>query len=120
MFISNLLNIILTKNENNIYGFNKYYLSTIYDPPYSLNNIIYNLPDNNKKENIVKDNKENNNENKDKDEEMQVEEESNKENLNIKLLIDIGIIYLNEAYSIFEKYIKVINNLKKINNIFIL
>ena len=85
MFISNLLNIILTKNENNIYGFNKYYLSTIYDPPYSLNNIIYNLPDNNKKENIVKDNKENNNENKDKDDEMQVEEESNKENLNIKL-----------------------------------
>ena len=113
ILISNLFNIILTKKENNIYAFNKYYLSTIYDPPYSLNNIVYNLPDNNKKENIVKDDKENNNENKDKAIEMQVEEENNKENINIKLLIDIGIIYLNEAYWIFEKHIKVINNLKK-------
>ena len=114
MFISNLLNIIISKKENNIYAFNKYYLSTIYDPPYSMNNnIIYNLPDTNKKEDPVKEDKENDNENKDKDVEMKVEEENDKENIKINLLIDIGIVYLNEAYSIFEKYIKIINDLKK-------
>ena len=113
MLISNLLNIIVTKKENNIYAYNKYYLTTIYDPPYSMNNIIYNLPDNNQKENIIKDDKENNNDKKNKEAEMIVEEENNKENIIINLLIDIGIVYLNEAYSIFEKYIKVINNLKK-------
>ena len=107
IFISNLLNIIISKKENDIYAFNKYYLCTIFDPPYSLNNIItINLTTN-------KENKENNNENKDKDVEMKVVEEIKKENLNINSLLDIGIVYLNEVFSIFNKYIKVINNLDK-------
>ena len=44
---------------------------------------------------------------------MKVVEEIKKENLNINSLLDIGIVYLNEVFSIFNKYIKVINNLDK-------
>jgi hypothetical protein len=44
---------------------------------------------------------------------MKIVEEIKKENLNINSLLDIGIVYLNEVFSIFNKYIKVINNLDK-------
>ena len=111
ILITNLLNIIITKKENDVYAFNKYYLSTIFDPPYSLNNYItYNINDNNRKEitdRDIKEKKEN------KDVEMKVEEEDKKENINLSQLNDIGLAYLNEVYTFFDKYIKVINNLNK-------
>ena len=111
ILITNLLNIIITKKENDVYAFNKYYLSTIFDPPYSLNNYItYNINDNNRKEITDKDIKE---KNENKDVEMKVEEEDKKENINLSQLNDIGLAYLNEVYTFFDKYIKVINNLNK-------
>ena len=109
MFVSNLLNIIITKNENDIYAFNKYYLSTIYDPPYSSNsNITYNLSN-------IKDadHKDEEDKDKDKDVEMKVEGENKTEKINLNQLIDIGIEYLNESYSFFEKYIKILDNTNK-------
>ena len=114
--VSNLLNIIISKNENNKFSFNKYYLSTIFEPPYSVTNYItlsYNVTYNNQKENSTKEDKDKeNNENKEKGAEMQIEEEKN-QNININLLDDIGITYLSEAYSIYDKYIKLIPNLNK-------
>ena len=111
ILITNLLNIIITKKENDVYAFNKYYLSTIFDPPYSLNNYItYNINDNNRKEIPDRDIKE---KNENKDVEMKVEEEDKKENINLSQLNDIGLAYLNEVYTFFDKYIKVINNLNK-------
>ena len=111
ILITNLLNIIITKKENDVYAFNKYYLSTIFDPPYSLNNYItYNINDSNRKEIIDKDIKE---KNENKDVEMKVEEEDKKENINLSQLNDIGLAYLNEVYTFFDKYIKVLNNLSK-------
>ena len=111
ILITNLLNIIITKEENDVYAFNKYYLSTIFDPPYSLNNYItYNINDNNRKEITDKDIKE---KNENKDVEMKVEEEDKKENINLSQLNDIGLAYLNEVYTFFDKYIKVLNNLSK-------
>ena len=114
MFISNLFNIIITKNENDIYAFNKHYLCTIYDPPYSANsNITYNLPN-------IKDINNKNEEDKDKDVEMKIEGENKKENININQLRDIGVGYLNESYSFFEKYIKNSLNQKKLNLLFLI
>ena len=111
ILITNLLNIIITKEENDVYAFNKYYLSTIFDPPYSLNNYItYNINDNNRKEITDRDIKE---KNENKDVEMKVEEEDKKENINLSQLNDIGLAYLNEVYTFFDKYIKVLNNLSK-------
>ena len=111
ILITNLLNIIITKEENDVYAFNKYYLSTIFDPPYSLNNYItYNINDSNRKEITDKDIKE---KNENKDVEMKVEEEDKKENINLSQLNDIGLAYLNEVYTFFDKYIKVLNNLSK-------
>ena len=107
IFISNLLNIIITKDENDIYAFNKYYLSTIYDPPYSLNsNITYNISN-------IKDTNNKNEDVKDKDVEMKVEGENKNDKINLNQLIDIGIEYLNESNSFFEKYIKIFDNINK-------
>ena len=107
IFISNLLNIIITKDENDIYAFNKYYLSTIYDPPYSLNsNITYNISN-------IKDTNDKNEDVKDKDVEMKVERENKNDKINLNQLIDIGIEYLNESNSFFEKYIKILDNINK-------
>ena len=107
IFISNLLNIIITKDENDIYAFNKYYLSTIYDPPYSLNsNITYNISN-------IKDTNNKNEDVKDKDVEMKVEGENKNDKINLNQLIDIGIEYLNESNSFFEKYIKILDNINK-------
>ena len=107
IFISNLLNIIITKDENDIYAFNKYYLSTIYDPPYSLNsNITYNISN-------IKDANNKNEDVKDKDVEMKVEGENKNDKINLNQLIDIGIEYLNESNSFFEKYIKILDNINK-------
>jgi hypothetical protein len=107
MFVSNLLNVIITKNENDIYAFNKYYLSTIYDPPYSVNsNITYNVSN-------IKDVGHKDEEDKDKDVEMKVERENKNDKINLNQLIDIGIEYLNESNSFFEKYIKILDNINK-------
>ena len=107
IFISNLLNIIITKDENDIYAFNKYYLSTIYDPPYSLNsNITYNISN-------IKDTNNKNEDVKDKDVEMNFEGENKNDKINLNQLIDIGIEYLNESNSFFEKYIKILDNINK-------
>ena len=117
LLISNLLNIIISRNENNIFAFNKYYLSTIFEPPYSLTNYLtlsYNIIDNNKKENITKEGEDKEiSDNNGQNVEMKVEEEEKKQNVNINLLNDIGIIYLNEAHSVYDKYMKLLPNLNK-------
>ena len=61
----------------------------------------------------IKDINNKNEEDKDKDVEMKIEGENKKENININQLRDIGVGYLNESYSFFEKYIKIIDNTNK-------
>ena len=95
---TNLYNIILTKKENDKYGFNKYYLSTIFDPPYN----PYELPlDYPKKENE---------ENNESEQDTKVKEEINE---NTKLLIETSITYLKEIYSLFENKIETIDDISK-------
>ena len=106
ILIANLLNIIITKKEKNIYAFNKYYLCTIFDPPYSLNNYITNFLFNNKTDN------ENANKEKDKEDNIEMKQE-NDNKINLDLLIDISINYLFEINAIFEQNIKVIPNINK-------
>ena len=45
---SNLFNVIVAKNENDKYAFNKYFLSTIIDPPYNPYNYVPSYVTNNK------------------------------------------------------------------------
>ena len=111
LLVSNLINIIITKKENDVYAFNKYNLSTIFDPPYSSNNIvILSISDNNKKENINKENSDN----KDRDVEMKIDEKDWGGNINLSQLIDIGLVYLNETYSFIDEYIKINNPNKSV------
>ena len=96
---SNLFNVILVKNENNDnYAFNKYYLSTIIDPPYKP--YAYSPPK------PADENKENG-ENKEENIPINTYEEST------NLLIDISINYLKEIYFIFENKIETIHDLNK-------
>ena len=100
ILFSNLFNIIITKNENDKYSFNKYFLSTIFDPPYSPYNYVPSYVINNA----------------DKDNSAEKTEEDNKKKEaeeNINLLIDVNISYLKEIYSIFENKIEIINDLNK-------
>ena len=87
---SNLFNAILAKNENDKYAFNKYFLSTIIDPPYNPYNYVPSYVTNNKEK-----------------------EEKNPLEESINLLINSSISYLKEIYSIFENKIEIINDLKK-------
>ena len=87
---SNLFNVILAKNENDKYAFNKYFLSTIIDPPYNPYNYVPSYVTNNKEK-----------------------EEKNPLEESINLLINSSISYLKEIYSIFENKIEIINDLKK-------
>jgi hypothetical protein len=89
---------MLTKKENDIYSFNKYYLSTIFELPYSP--YIY-IPSNTP-----------NNDDKDKNNEEKNQSKGIEDNI-IKLLIDTNITYLKEIYSIFENKIEIINDLNK-------
>ena len=100
ILFSNLFNIIITKNENDKYSFNKYFLSTIFDPPYSPYNYVPSYVINNA-------NKDNNAEKTEEDNKKKEAEE------NINLLIDVNISYLKEIYSIFENKIEIINDLNK-------
>ena len=87
ILFSNLYNIILVKNENNNkYAYYKYYLSTIIDPPY--NPYEY----------------------KAKGEVKEIENEKEED---INLLIEISILFLREAFSIFENKIETIDELNK-------
>ena len=87
---SNLFNVIVAKNENDKYAFNKYFLSTIIDPPYNPYNYVPSYVTNNKEK-----------------------EEKNPLEESINLLINSSISYLKEIYSIFENKIEIINDLKK-------
>ena len=98
ILFSNLLNIILVKNENDKNGFNKYFLSTIFDPPYSPYNYMPSYlmnPDNNSEKKEEEDNK------------------KNETDENINSLIDANIYYLKEIYSIYENKIEIINDLNR-------
>ena len=44
---------------------------------------------------------------------MKVEGENKNDKINLNQLIDIGIEYLNESNSFFEKYIKILDNINK-------
>ena len=85
-----LFNVIVAKNENDKYAFNKYFLSTIIDPPYNPYNYVPSYVTNNKEK-----------------------EEKNPLEESINLLINSSISYLKEIYSIFENKIEIINDLKK-------
>ena len=98
ILFSNLLNIILVKNENDKNSFNKYFLSTIFDPPYSPYNYMPSYlmnPDNNSEKKEEEDNK------------------KNETDENINSLIDANIYYLKEIYSIYENKIEIINDLNR-------
>ena len=111
ILFSNLFNTILTKNEKDQYAFNKYYLSTVIDPPYSP--YAYTPSYNTNKDN---ENKEEEDKDKNKENNVEVDNNTNIKNENeesIKLLIDISINYLKDIYSIFENKIEIINELNK-------
>ena len=101
VLFSNLLNIVLTKSENNKYSFYKYYLSTIIDPPYNPYEYEPSYSVNNNKDN-------NASEKEGEDANMKIETEDK----NI-LLIDTSINYLKEIYSIFENKIEIIHDLNQ-------
>ena len=107
--LSNLFNIILLKNENDKYAFNKYNLSTIIDPPYTPYTYVPSY--------IVNKNNENKNENKDenegKDKDKANEVAKNEFEESFKLLIDISINFLKEIFSIYENKIEIISDLNK-------
>ena len=100
ILFSNLFNTILTKNEKDQYAFNKYYLSTVIDPPYSP--YAYTPSYNTNKDN------ENKEENEDKDKENNVEVDNttnikNENEENIKLLIGLNQLeYHLKNYSFFH------------------
>ena len=103
VLFSNLLNLILSKNENNKYIFYKYYLSTIFEPPYNPYEYVpSSSKDKEKTENEIEKKEE------EIDSNMKIEL-----NDNIILLIDTSIYYLKEIYSIFENKIEIINDLNK-------
>ena len=111
ILFSNLFNTILTKNEKDQYAFNKYYLSTVIDPPYSP--YAYTPSYNTNKDN---ENKEEEDKDKNKENNVEADNNTNIKNENeesIKLLIDISINYLKDIYSIFENKIEIINELNK-------
>ena len=101
ILFSNLFNIVITKNENDKYSFKKYFLSTIFDVPYTPYNYVPSY--------IANNNKENN------DKENEIEENNKKKEYeeNIKLLIDTSLSFLKEIYSIFENRIETIDELNK-------
>ena len=102
LLFSNLFNIVITKNENDKYSFKKYFLSTIFDVPYTPYNYVPSYIAN-------KNNKENN------DKENETEENNKKKEYeeNIKILIDTSLSYLKEIYSIYENRIEIIDELNK-------
>ena len=102
ILFSNLLNIILVKNEKDKYAFNKYYLSTIIEPPYNPYNYVPSYVIN-----TGKDKNESNEIDKDKD---NIENELDEI---YKLLIDTNITHLQEIFSIFKNKIEIINDLNK-------
>ena len=104
ILFSNLFNIILAKNENDKYSYNKYYLSTIIEPIYS----PFNYTPSNVDTNSPKENGESNN---DKDNDNKEIKNDNEEN--IKMLIDASIFYLKQIYSIYENKIEIIDNISK-------
>ena len=110
ILFANLFNIILTKNENDNYAFNKYYLSTIFDPPYSPYTYVpsYVTAKNNDKDKDKTD---------ESDKVMNIEnnekKENNEKNENIQLLIDTSIFYLKEIFSLFENKIETIHDIRK-------
>ena len=111
ILFSNLFNIILVKNENDKYAFNKYNLSTIIDPPYNPYTYVpsYVVNKDYEKKNENKDE----NEDKDKDKTNEVENKKNEFDESFKLLIDISINFLKDIFSIFENKIEIINDLSK-------
>ena len=109
ILFSNLFNIILVKNENDKYAFNKYNLSTIIDPPYTPYTYVPSYIINKDKENK----NENKDENKDKDNTNEVDNTKNKFEESFNLLIDISISFLKDIFSIYENKIEIINDLSK-------
>ena len=107
--LSNLFNIILLKNENDKYAFNKYNLSTIIDPPYTPYTYVpsYIVNKNNENKNEIKD------ENEGKDKTNEVENAKNEFEESFKLLIDISINFLKDIFSIYENKIEIISDLTK-------
>ena len=105
ILFSNLFNIILVKNENDKYAFNKYNLSTIIDPPYNPYTYVPSYVVN--KENEKKNENKDENEDKDKDKTNEVENKKNEFDESFKLLIDISINFLKDIFSIFENKIEI-------------
>ena len=98
ILFSNLLNNILSKNDNDVYSFNKYYLTTIIEPPYLSINSNTSINENESSEtyNIEK------NKNINIDDKYQV-------------LIDFSVNTIQNIYSLFKNKIETIPNINKSN-----
>ena len=118
---NNILNNILSKIDNDIYSFYKYYLTTIIEPPYYSAG-IYNLSMN-ENENEVDDDNINDNENDD-DNNNNIDNESTEKNNKEKdkklydeetytILFNLCITNAKELYTSFRNQIKNIPNISK-------
>ena len=118
---NNILNNILSKIDNDIYSFYKYYLTTIIEPPYYSAG-IYNLSMN-ENENEVDDDNINDNENDD-DNNNNIDNESTEKNNKekdkklydeetYKILFNLCITNAKELYTSFRNQIKNIPNISK-------
>ena len=118
---NNILNNILSKIDNDIYSFYKYYLTTIIEPPYYSAG-IYNLSMN-ENENEVDDDNINDNENDD-DNNNNIDNESTEKNNKekdkklydeetYKILFNLCITNTKELYTSFRNQIKNIPNISK-------
>ena len=118
---NNILNNILSKIDNDIYSFYKYYLTTIIEPPYysaGINNLSMN-----ENENEVDDDNINDNENDD-DNNNNIDNESTEKNNKekdkklydeetYKILFNLCITNAKELYTSFRNQIKNIPNISK-------
>jgi len=113
---NNILNNILSKIDNDIYSFYKYYLTTIIEPPYYSAGINYlsmnenevdddNINENDNDKDIDNDNESTEKNNKEKDKKLYDEE-------TYKILFNLCITNAKELYTSFKNHIINIPNIK--------
>ena len=122
---NNLLNNILSKIDNDIYSFYKYYLTTIIEPPYysaGINNLSMNENENEVDDDNINDNENDNDNAKDKnsDNDNESTEKNNKEKdkklfdeETYKILSNLCITNVKELYTSYRNNIKNIPNIAK-------
>ena len=117
---NNILNNILSKIDNDIYSFYKYYLTTIIEPPYYSAGINYlSMNENEVDDDNINDNENDNDKDIDNDNDNESTEKNNKEKdkklydeETYKILFNLCITNAKELYTSFKNHIINIPNIK--------